>query len=97
MMVRIRLKLSAIYYLIAAAGMLHADKNPVDCGKQSLVDAISKAETGQTIEFSGVCAGPVLIHTGGLTLTGLTGAAIDGRGGIAVSNFARQLIFSSNQ
>jgi hypothetical protein len=57
-----------------------ADKPPLDCSKKSLASAVADANTGDAINFTGVCAGPVVVHADGLTLTGVGTAVIDGGG-----------------
>jgi hypothetical protein len=55
-----------------------ADQPPLDCGKKSLADAVASAGQGDSIRFTGICAGPVVVRAGGLTLTGVGPAVIDG-------------------
>jgi hypothetical protein len=57
-----------------------ADKPPLDCSKKSLAAAVANAEPGNTISFTGVCAGPVVVQSDQLTLTGVGTAIIDGGG-----------------
>ena len=63
-------------YAVATA---HADTDPLDCSKKSLADAV-KNPKDLTINFTGVCPGPILIQTDGLTLKGIGTAIIDGGG-----------------
>jgi hypothetical protein len=70
----------------AGVGVLLADNNSrLDCGRKSLASAVGDAENGQTIVFTGVCHGPVVIHTDGITLKGAGSAVIDGGGHDAVT------------
>ena len=66
------------FCLTAGTGALLAAKPPLDCGKKSLAEAVADAGTGDTITFTGVCAGPVIVGTDALTLTGIGTAIIDG-------------------
>lgn len=77
---RDRRRLSLLFGVIAGATAAFADKPPLDCGKKSLAAAVADANTGEVITFSGVCTGPVVVRTDGLTLTGVGTAAIDGNG-----------------
>lgn len=52
----------------------------VDCQKQSLGDAIDKANTGDTLRVSGACRERVVVAVDGLTLDGQGTATIDGSG-----------------
>ena len=61
-----------------------ADKPPLDCGKKSLAAAVSEA-SDKSIAFTGTCAGPVVIRSDGLSLTGVGAAIIDGGGQDAVT------------
>ena len=71
--------LSVSFFLIAGATAALAEA-PLDCSKRSLADAVGRARTGDAILFTGVCAGPVVIRTDGLALTGVGAAVIDGEG-----------------
>jgi hypothetical protein len=67
--------------LLGIASTAHAAKPPVDCRKDSLSAAVNDVkEKDLTIEFTGVCSGPVVITTDGLTLKGIGTAVIDGGG-----------------
>lgn len=71
-------------FVVAAAA--HAESGPLDCARKSLSDAIAGVKgENQTIVFTGVCAGPVVIRVDGLTLVGVGGAVIDGGGSDAVT------------
>jgi hypothetical protein len=65
-------------FLIALNTAAFAAKPPLDCSKKSLAEAVAAAAAGETISFTGVCDGPVVVSTDGLTLTGLGTAVIDG-------------------
>jgi len=56
----------------------------LDCAKKSLAAEVKKAKSGDTITFTGVCAGPVVVDTGNLALVGQGSAAVDGNGQDAV-------------
>ncbi len=67
--------------LVCAAAPASADQPPLDCGKKSLANAVATAtDKDPVIIFTGVCAGPILIQTDGLTLQGVGMAVIDGGG-----------------
>lgn len=57
-----------------------ADARPlVDCGRgASLAQAVARAKTGDVVQFTGTCAGPVEIIQNNLSLTGQGTATIDG-------------------
>jgi len=61
-------------------GRASADNDVLDCGHKSLADAVKNAAANQTIRFTGVCAGPIVIRRNGLALKGVGTAAIDGGG-----------------
>src|SRR6185369_4037507 len=72
--------------LLTGASITHAQKNFVDCSKESLASALAKVtEKDQTIQFTGVCSGPLAIKADGLTLKGVGTAVIDGAGQDAVT------------
>ena len=64
--------------ILAGSMTVLADQAPLDCAQQSLADAVASAVQGASIRFTGVCAGPVVVRTGGLSLTGVGTAVIDG-------------------
>jgi hypothetical protein len=66
--------------IIAGATTAFADKPPLDCGKHSLAEAVAGAASGETISFTGICKGPVVVATDGLSLNGVGSAVIDGAG-----------------
>jgi len=66
--------------VMAAAVPAFADKPPLDCSKKSLAGAVEDAGIGDTIQFTGVCKGPIVVRADGLTLTGVGTAIIDGNG-----------------
>ena len=73
------------FFLLIHAAAAYADTDPLDCQKQSLADAVkSGKQKDQTINFTGICAGPIVIETDGLTLKGVGTAVIDGGGADAV-------------
>ena len=72
------------FCILALAATAYAENKPLDCAKKSLADAVSD-EKDQTIEFTGVCAGPIVIRTDGLSLIGVGTAIIDGGGKDAVT------------
>jgi hypothetical protein len=74
----------ALFSCILAASSASADQ-PLDCSKKSLAVAIADLGKLPTIEnpiieFTGVCSGPIVIKTEGLTLQGVGEAVIDGGG-----------------
>src|SRR5262245_54868000 len=80
--------------LCAAAGRLLATVVPasvdqvVDCRKQSLVGpraGIKEKDKEPVITFTGVCAGPIVIRTDGVTLQGVETAIVDGGGKDAIT------------
>src|SRR5262245_48931312 len=70
--------LGVSFCVLAGATAAFADKPPLDCSKKSLADAVAGANTGDAIDFTGVCPGPIVVRTDGLTLTGVGTAIIDG-------------------
>jgi hypothetical protein len=73
-----------------------ADKPPLDCSKKSLAAAVADAGTGDTINFTGVCKGPVVVQADGLTLAGVGTAVIDGGGQDALTVAGVQAVSLSN-
>ena len=71
--------------VVVGAATAFADKPPLDCSKKSLAAAVEDANSGDSIEFTGVCKGPVVVRADGLTLTGVGTAIIDGTGSDAVT------------
>ncbi len=71
--------------LLAASAPASAD--PVlDCGRRSLANAVERArDRDLVIRFTGVCNGPIVITTDGVTLQGVGTAIIDGGGQDAVT------------
>ncbi len=49
-------------------------------GPGAFAEAVAKANTGDAIDFTGACAGPIVARADGLTLTGVGTAIIDGGG-----------------
>jgi len=69
-----------------ATSVAAADQPPLDCGKKSLAAALADArEKDPTITFTGICSGPIVIKTDGVTLHGVGEAIIDGAGQDAVT------------
>ena len=71
-----------------AAAPAFAEQPPLDCGKQSLASAVAathQKDKDVTIRFTGVCAGPIVIQTDGVTLEGVDQAVVDGGGQDAVT------------
>jgi len=65
--------------LLAVTTGAYADDHPVDCGRRSLRDAVDGVgDKDVTIRFTGVCTGPIIVRTDGLTLEGVGTAIIDG-------------------
>ena len=80
--------LAACLYATAIAS---ADQ-PLDCSKKSLAAAVADARTKDpTIAFTGICSGPIVITTEGVTLQGVGEAIIDGAGldAVTISGAAR--------
>ena len=86
---------SAISYLLLGSCVISGAES-LDCTKKSLEQAIEKAKSGDTITFTGVCTGPVIVRTENLTLNGTGSAVIDGNGkdalvvgthGVTLANF----------
>ncbi len=67
-------------FLLGFATSMFADKPPLDCSKKSLSAAVADSGANETITFTGVCSGPVVIRTDGLALQGAGAAIIDGGG-----------------
>jgi Right handed beta helix region len=71
--------------LLVRESRVFAAADVLDCQHKSLADAVrSGKEKDQTINFTGTCAGPIVIDTDGLTLNGVGTAIIDGDGEDAV-------------
>jgi hypothetical protein len=70
--------------MVYGAGSALADKRPLDCSKRSLAKAVEHAED-TTISFTGICDGPILIQTDGVSLVGVGTAIIDGNGQDAIT------------
>ena len=77
--------LGVSFILVAGASTAFADKPPVDCSKKSLAQAVADAGTGESIVFTGICAGPIVVKTDGLSLTGAGNAVVDGGGKDAIT------------
>ena len=69
--------------LVVGVGTLLAAPNVrnVDCPRQSLGDAVAKADPGDTIRVTGTCHERIVITTDHLTIDGQGTAVIDGGGG----------------
>ena len=74
------------FCLLTGASAAYADSE-LDCSKKSLADAVRDIvhDKDHTIRFTGVCAGPIVIRTDGLSLKGVGTAIIDGGGHDAVT------------
>src|SRR5262245_14194531 len=71
--------------LVALAAPVPAAQ-PLNCATKSLANAVASAkEKDSVITFTGICAGPIVIQTDGLTLQGVGTAVIDGGGQDAVT------------
>jgi hypothetical protein len=71
---------------VLAGAVVYADPAVVDCSKKSLADAVREADDKNlTITFTGICNGPVVVTTDGLTLKGVGMAIIDGGGADALT------------
>lgn len=71
--------------------------NPLDCSKRSLADAIaSPRDKAPVITFTGVCAGPLVIQTDGVTLQGVGHAVIEGgaQDAVTIAGTARVTLIS---
>lgn len=72
-------------FVVAGSCSAHAENLPIDCSKQSLADTVASVKAKhELVSFTGVCAGPIVISTDGLTLKGVGTAIIDGGGENAV-------------
>ena len=81
-----RLNATLLLSICALAGTaVSADNDVLDCSHRSLAHAVKNADANQTIRFTGVCAGPIVIQRNGITLKGVGSAAIDGGGSDAVT------------
>jgi hypothetical protein len=68
-----------------AAAPASADR-PLDCSRTSLAHAVANVrDKDPVIMFTGVCAGPIVIRTEGVSLQGVGEAIIDGGGQDAVT------------
>jgi len=82
------MRLSTVLFLVCgfmAGAVVSADNDVLDCAHRSLATAVKNAGANQTIRFTGVCEGPIVIRRNGLTLKGVGTAAIDGGGSDAVA------------
>ena len=71
---------TALFSCLLAATSASADQ-PLDCSKKSLAVAVAELHaTDPIVEFTGVCAGPIVIRAEGVTLQGVGEAVIDGGG-----------------
>lgn len=70
--------------LCCLSGPAFADKSPLDCSKKSLASAVDDAKN-DSISFTGICAGPIVIRSDGLSLIGVGTAIIDGGGQDAIT------------
>ena len=70
--------------LSLGAGAALADKRPLDCSKRSLTKTLEEAED-RTISFTGICNGPIVIRSDGVSLMGVGTAIIEGNGQDAVT------------
>jgi hypothetical protein len=70
--------------LALSLSALASGGDTVACPKESLSRAVEKARPGETINFTGVCLGPIVIEVGNVTLQGRGAAAIDGNSRDAV-------------
>jgi hypothetical protein len=76
----------AFALLLAGPAAVYAEREPLDCAQKSLRDAVRDAhDTDRTILFTGVCQGPIVVRTDGLTLQGVGTAIIDGGGHDAIT------------
>jgi hypothetical protein len=79
----VRLK-SALLCIVSAFPILMPAANVIDCSKKLLAAEVEKAKSGDTVTFTGVCAGPIVIRTDNLTLNGTGTAVIVAKGADAV-------------
>lgn len=70
---------------VLAGAAVSADNDIVDCSHRSLAHEVRNAAANQTIQFTGVCAGPIVIRRNGVTLKGIGSATIDGGGSDAIT------------
>jgi nitrous oxidase accessory protein NosD len=83
---RIMWLVSCCVFVSAALGVSAEKTASIDCSKKSLADAVREAtDVSLTINFTGVCTGPVVVAIDGLTLKGVGTAVIDGGGQDAVT------------
>jgi hypothetical protein len=71
--------------------------NPLDCSKRSLADGIaSPRDKAPVITFTGVCTGPIVIQTDGVTLEGVGQAVIEGgaQDAVTIAGTARVTLVS---
>src|SRR5215467_14635692 len=72
------------------------DVRNVDCPKQSLGDAVGKADPGDTLRVTGICHERVVITTDRLTIDGQGAAVIDG-GGSGGGEFSAAILIDGAQ
>ena len=70
----------ALFSCLLAASSASADQ-PLDCSKKSLAAAVADLHGNKAvIEFTGTCAGPIVVKAEDVTLQGVGEAVIDGDG-----------------
>ena len=68
--------------VLGGAAAVSADDRPIDCSRKSLAEALNDdgnrgrgrdRDDGEerTIRFTGICAGPIVIRTDGISLIGV--------------------------
>ena len=87
----------ALFCFVLGFSSLTSGAETLDCAKKSLAQEIEKTKSGDTITFTGVCLGPVIIRTDNLSLNGTGSAVVDGNEknalvvagahGVTLSNF----------
>src|SRR5262245_39544759 len=84
--------------LVVVAGTWFAAPNVrnVDCPRQSLSDAVAKADSGDTLRVTGICHERVVITTDRLTIDGQGTAVIDG-GGDSGGEFSAAILIDGAQ
>jgi len=84
-------------FLLVCPLFVSAAGDVLDCQHRSLADAVKNIEQKpQTINFTGTCAGPIVIAADGLTLNGVGAAVIDGDGDDAVRIVGASKVLLSN-
>ncbi len=71
-------KMAALSLAVVTLAVSAYADDVIDCSHRSLAKAVNDGKGPKAVKFTGVCAGPIVISTDGLTITGVGTAIIDG-------------------